>query len=93
LKSGCPGPTNAPAAYPAKGYDYRAALGRLEVPALVMMGDSDPLRAGADETERALSRARVRRVTLANCGHFPFWEQPELFLSELRAFLGTAGAE
>jgi pimeloyl-ACP methyl ester carboxylesterase len=93
LKRGCPGQKDAGPAYPATGYDYRAALAGLEVPALVMVGDSDPLVVAADETEHALLRARVRRVTLANCGHFPFWEQPESFFSELRAFLRTAGTE
>ena len=72
-------------------YDYRAALGRLAVPVLVMMGDKDPVDAGwADETQRALSRAQVLRVTVQNCGHFPFWEQPPTFFSEVRSFLARA---
>jgi hypothetical protein len=35
----------------------------------------------------------LQRVTLADCGHFPFWEQPEQFLSELRAFVSTVRSE
>jgi proline iminopeptidase len=72
----------------AEGYDYRAALARLNIPVLLVFGAQDPLDAGtADETQAALSGARVRRVSIAASGHYPFFEQPAAFFSELRAFL------
>jgi pimeloyl-ACP methyl ester carboxylesterase len=91
LKEGCSGQSGGVIFSQANDYDYREALARLQVPALVMMGDADPLDVGwVEETERALSRAKVRRVIIPNCGHFPYWEQPDRFFSELRAFLSTA---
>jgi pimeloyl-ACP methyl ester carboxylesterase len=88
LPGNCSPETIAAITAQAEGYDFRSALARLDVPVLLVFGAQDPLDAGtADETQAALARARVRRVTIPACGHYPFFEQPAAFFSELRAFL------
>ena len=67
-------------------YDDRADLPRIDVPALLVWGDADPLvpRSMQDELTRRLSRAEL--VVYAGTGHTPRWEQPERFAGDVAKF-------
>lgn len=67
-------------------YDDRADLPRIDVPALLVWGDADPLvpRSMQDELTRRLSRAEL--VVYAGAGHTPRWEQPERFAGDVAKF-------
>jgi pimeloyl-ACP methyl ester carboxylesterase len=64
----------------------RAALGQIEVPALVIRGDqSHPsLRQIAQILAAGLPQARL--VELANCGHVTYFEQPAAFAQAVLEF-------
>jgi proline iminopeptidase len=66
-------------------HDYRAALGAVRVPALVVHGESDlmPERVSRMYAE-CLPNARLRVV---QAGHFPFDERPEAFAEAVNDFL------
>ncbi len=67
--------------------DYRRALGELELPTFVCVGDHDPFSTQA-VTERLVANLRNPRVvTLEGTGHMPNLEATERFDAELRAFL------
>ena len=66
-------------------FDLRPALARLEIPALVVHGDDDPIPiATAAATATAL---RAPLIILPECGHVPYVEAPDAFVSALDAFL------
>ena len=66
-------------------FDLRPALARLEIPALVVHGDDDPIPiASAAATATAL---RAPLTILPDCGHVPYVEAPEAFVSALDSFL------
>jgi pimeloyl-ACP methyl ester carboxylesterase len=68
-------------------FDLRGDLRTIEAPTLVLVGDDD-LVAGpvcADAIESELQD--VRRVTIADSGHFLYIEQPEAFRAALADFL------
>lgn len=66
-------------------YDLRPALGALQVPAMVLHGDDDPIPlATAAATARALG---TEVVALAACGHVPYVEAADRFSEELDRFL------
>ncbi len=57
------------------GYDLMPKLGTLNIPVLVIWGDSDFIPAEiATHIARAIPKARM--VTLKNCGHFAYLECP-----------------
>jgi pimeloyl-ACP methyl ester carboxylesterase len=65
--------------------DYGSFFDGLSLPVLVTHGDSDSLTA----PEAAANIARRLRGQLSiypNCGHVPFWENPQRFNHELAAF-------
>ena len=66
-------------------YDFRAALKMVAVPALVVVGDRDPLGVSSVDDYRAFPNARL--VTIAGSGHFPQGDAGE-FSSLAGAFLG-----
>jgi proline iminopeptidase len=70
-----------------EGYDLRPRLSEIEVPTLVIAGDSDlsvtPER--ARETADALPHSKL--LVIKNSGHYPFIEQPEAFNSGVLQFL------
>ncbi len=70
------------------GFDLRPRLSEIEVPTLVIAGDSDlsvtPER--ARETANALPNSKL--LVIKNSGHYPFIEQPEAFNSGVLHFLG-----
>ncbi|MCH8921034.1 MAG: alpha/beta fold hydrolase [Chloroflexi bacterium] len=71
-----------------EGFDLRPRLSEIQVPTLVIAGDSDlsvtPER--ARETADALPLGKL--LVIENSGHYPFIEQPEAFLSGVLQFLG-----
>ncbi len=71
-----------------EGFDLRPRLSEIEVPTLVIAGDSDlsvtPER--ARETANALANSKL--LVINNSGHYPFIEQPEAFNSVVLLFLG-----
>jgi proline iminopeptidase len=75
-----------PGAYFSMGqrYDCRASLSRLTVPALVLVGDRDPVGATSVADYRSLPNARI--VVIPGSGHFPQEDAPN-FPSLAGAFL------
>ncbi len=71
-----------------EGFDLRPRLSEIQVPTLVIAGDSDlsvtPER--ARETADALPHGKL--LVIENSGHYPFIEQPAPFLSGVLQFLG-----
>ena len=71
-----------------EGFDLRPRLSEIQVPTLVIAGDSDlsvtPER--ARETADALPDGKL--LMIKDSGHYPFVEQPEAFLSGVLQFLG-----
>jgi proline iminopeptidase len=66
-------------------YDLRPRLGGLDVPAVVLHGDDDPIPL---DTARALADGlRAPLHVLGACGHVPYVEAPEDFHRILDAFL------
>jgi len=60
---------------------------RVEAPALVLWGRQDrvfPLRNAARATE-LLPDARA--ILIDGCGHYPHWEQPDIFVAAVEEFL------
>lgn len=69
-------------------FDLRPALSRLEIPALVVHGDDDPIpMSTAEATANAL---RAPLVILHNCGHVPYVEAADEFVAALDPFLPRA---
>jgi pimeloyl-ACP methyl ester carboxylesterase len=67
--------------------DYRADLGRIRAPTLVMWGDKDSVFSQAEQTALVSAIPGARLVTFPDIGHAPHWEDPERFVAELGAFL------
>lgn len=69
------------------GYDWRALLGGVHVPTLVIHGDHDLLPVSvAQDLATALPNARLE--LMPGAGHMPFWEAPERFFEAVERFLG-----
>jgi len=65
-------------------------LSELKVPTLVVSGGDDflmPVPKAAERLARGLPRSRL--VILEQSGHYPFAEEPDRFLSEVRSWLQT----
>ena len=66
-------------------FDIRPELTRLEVPAIVVHGDDDPIPL---ESARATAQAlRAPLHVIPACGHVPYVEAPEAFVAALDPFL------
>ncbi len=70
-------------------YDLTPELVELDVPTLVLHGDSDFVPVDLAR-ELADVMPRARSVVLADCGHFASIEQPERVLEEVGAHLSTS---
>lgn len=69
-----------------EGYDWRAQVGALLLPTLVMHGKEDLLPVGvAEELARSIAGSTLQ--VLPGAGHMPFWESPEPFFSQVESFL------
>jgi proline iminopeptidase len=66
-------------------FDIRPALARLDLPAIVVHGDDDPIPLATARATAAALRAPL--VVLPNCGHVPYVEAPEAFMAALDPFL------
>ena len=69
-------------------FDIRPALQRLDVPALVVHGDDDPIPVATAAATAVALRAPL--VVLPNCGHVPYVEAQEEFVAALDPFLPRA---
>ena len=69
--------------------DFRAALGRVCCPTLVMGGDRDPITpmAFSETIAACLPRQLVRFERFADCGHGIVRDQPERHFAALREFM------
>ena len=69
--------------------DFRAALGRIACPTLVMAGDSDPITpmAFSEAIVASLPPGLVQFERFADCGHGIVHDAPERHLALLRAFI------
>lgn len=67
-------------------FDWRPLLKSVRVPTLVIHGDRDPIPMEAAR-EWAAGLPAARLLVIANSGHFPFVEQPDLFFAASTEFL------
>jgi proline iminopeptidase len=66
-------------------YDLRPPIGRLQIPALVLHGESDPIPI---EASRELAKhLHAEFHPLPNCGHVPYVEAYEQFVRSVDSFL------
>ncbi|MGH7589411.1 MAG: alpha/beta fold hydrolase [Gemmatimonadota bacterium] len=67
-------------------YDWRAGLGSLDVPRLVIHGAADafPVEGSREWVE---GHPNARLIVLEDAGHFPFIERPDAFFPAVDAFL------
>jgi proline iminopeptidase len=69
-----------------KQADIEANLTMIKVPTLIIHGDFDPIPIASSEyIQQRISTSQL--VEVKQSGHFPFVEQPEPFVSAVRAFL------
>jgi len=68
------------------GYDWRAQLGALRVPTLVIHGERDALPAAVSGVI-SYTLQTAPPLVLPACGHMPFWEAPAAFFAAIEAFL------
>lgn len=66
-------------------FDFRSELAGLDVPAIVVHGENDPIPIETAVTTAELLDARMVRIP--DCGHVPFVEAPERFFDALDPFL------
>ena len=66
-------------------FDLRSRIPSLQVAALVVHGEDDPIP--ADTARELAGLLRARFVSLPDCGHVPYVESPELFTRTLDDFL------
>jgi proline iminopeptidase len=69
-------------------FDLRPSLGRLELAALVLHGEDDPIPVAASRTLATLLKAPLHLVP--GSGHVPYVEAPEAFVAILDPFLPRA---
>jgi proline iminopeptidase len=70
-------------------FDLRPRLARLDVPAVILHGEDDPIPMDAAEELARVLRAPLHR--LPACGHVPYIEAPEAFTAILDEFLPQEG--
>jgi len=69
-----------------KRRDLDANLKTIRVPTLLIHGDFDPIPIGASEyIHQRIPASQL--VIMQQSGHFPFVEQPEMFLAAIRTFM------
>lgn len=67
-------------------YDLHPDLRKLQVPTLLVYGAIEPAASiSGIDLDTTLTNSKL--VTVPESGHFPFLEQPDIFLREMRAFL------
>lgn len=73
--------------------DYVAMLGRISVPALVLVGDDDPFTPVADAELIASGIPGATLAVIGGAAHLPNLEQPDAFNEALGRFLATIAGE
>lgn len=69
-------------------YDLHENLSSLEVPTLLIYGDAEPaIDLSGKKLDTTIPNSEF--ITIEKSGHFPFIEQTEEFIAELRNFLDT----
>jgi proline iminopeptidase len=68
--------------------DLRAGLEKVKAPVLVIHGKQDPLES-AEEVHATFPGSTLQMID--NAGHFPWLEQPDVFLAALGGFLAGVG--
>ncbi len=73
------------------GWNIDADLVRIRCPVLAVLGERDEYctRAQLDRIAGEATHARVETLVLADCGHSPHRDQPEVILDAINRFLGT----
>lgn len=67
--------------------DLRDRLPRIDVPVLLVTGDSDPLVGKASEHELRAGLPLAARAEIERCGHYPHLTHPEVCAEVVRQFL------
>ncbi len=67
--------------------DLLADLPRVELPALLIFGEEDPVHSGKAARWLSERLPGSRMVELRNCGHFPMFEAPQEFDAALLEFI------
>lgn len=69
-------------------YNFHEDLQRLDIQSLVVHGEADPIPLlVAERLHRSLRRSNYAR--LQECGHFPYVEQPKVFVQAIEVFLSS----
>lgn len=68
--------------------DQTSMLSQIKVPTLILVGREDPITPVADSETMHNQIAGARLVVIENAAHVSNLEQPDVFNSELRSFLG-----
>lgn len=65
-------------------------LHRIDKPVQVIWGENDQIidKSYCEAWVAALAQGRL--ATIADCGHFPMWEQPEVFVERIATFAGSS---
>lgn len=67
-------------------YDLYSKLETLEIPTLLIYGESEPsVTISGPELKSAIPKSEL--IIIQNSGHFPFIEQPNQFIEEVKHFL------
>jgi proline iminopeptidase len=76
-------------------FDYRNDLSKIECPALVMVGEEDPITPPefSETIVENLHPDRTRYVKFKNCGHGVVGDRPSEALKTLRDFIETVVRE
>jgi pimeloyl-ACP methyl ester carboxylesterase len=72
------------------GFDFRSEVSALDVSAVVVHGEDDPIPIATAATLATLLRSPLVRIP--DCGHVPYVEAPDRFFAALDPFLPKAGA-
>lgn len=72
----------------SRPFNLHASLKILQIPTLIIHGDSDPIPAiTAQNIHQSIQGSKY--VLLKNCGHFPYVEQPDAYFNALKEFLAS----
>ena len=73
--------------------DMTPLMPRVTVPVLLLWGERDTATPLSDGQQMARLMPNAALVPVANAGHFPFLDAPQVFYPVLDAFLSDSSAE